>query len=211
MLSRVTIALVKPVAVAAGHAPDILLRAVQASLMPTRIARRHLDQSTAEAFYAEHRGRPHFPRIVADLSSAPCVIAELRTEDPDVDAVTTWRTLLGPADPRVAPPGTIRRDYGTVLPMNAAHGADGAGAVLRETALLFAHHRTTDEQFRLIAELIGVHELDNTLPTPRRDPTNSRELRAILERLIAAAAPNPAASQPSQPAAPYTAALASNS
>ncbi len=41
-----------------------------------------------------------------------------------VDAVRKIREVLGPTDPSKAPPGTIRREFGSTIMVNAAHASD---------------------------------------------------------------------------------------
>lgn len=129
-----TLVIVKPAAFARGQADAILARAEAEGLAVVRRADGvQLTLEQAEAHYVEHAGRPHFARITADLASGPVTLAVLD----GVMAVAAWRRLLGPSDPAKAEPGTIRRDFGTVLPDNAAHGSDGPAAAVREEAILF--------------------------------------------------------------------------
>lgn len=48
------------------------------------------------------------------------------------DAVNKIRGVLGPTDPRKAPPGTIRRELGQDIMVNAAHASDSADNAKRE-------------------------------------------------------------------------------
>src|SRR5439155_1038526 len=43
-----------------------------------------------------------------------------------VDAVSKIRDVLGPTDPAKAPPGSIRREFGQTIMINAAHASDSA-------------------------------------------------------------------------------------
>jgi hypothetical protein len=52
------------------------------------------------------------------------------------DAVRKIREVLGPTDPAKAPPGTIRREYGSTIMVNAAHASDSAENAQREIKLL---------------------------------------------------------------------------
>ncbi len=52
------------------------------------------------------------------------------------DAVRKVRAVLGPTDPEKAPPGTVRREFGTSMMINAAHASDSEAGVARETAIL---------------------------------------------------------------------------
>jgi nucleoside diphosphate kinase len=53
-----------------------------------------------------------------------------------VDAVNKIRSVLGPTDPRKAPPGTIRRELGQDIMVNAAHASDSAENAAREMGII---------------------------------------------------------------------------
>lgn len=53
-----------------------------------------------------------------------------------VDAVNKIRNVLGPTDPRKAPPGTIRRELGQDIMINAAHASDSAENAKREMGII---------------------------------------------------------------------------
>jgi nucleoside diphosphate kinase len=53
-----------------------------------------------------------------------------------VDAVAKIRNVLGPTDPRKAPPGTIRRELGQDIMVNAAHASDSADNAKREMGII---------------------------------------------------------------------------
>jgi nucleoside diphosphate kinase len=52
------------------------------------------------------------------------------------DAVNKIRSVLGPTDPRKAPPGTIRRELGQDIMVNAAHASDSAENAKREMGII---------------------------------------------------------------------------
>ncbi len=52
------------------------------------------------------------------------------------DAVSKIRGVLGPTDPRKAPPGTIRRELGQDIMINAAHASDSAENAQREIKII---------------------------------------------------------------------------
>jgi nucleoside-diphosphate kinase len=62
------------------------------------------------------------------------VVAKLTGEQ----AISVWRTLIGPTNPVDAPPGTIRGDYCTIITENLVHGSDSAESAARELKLFFA-------------------------------------------------------------------------
>jgi len=53
-----------------------------------------------------------------------------------VDAVRKIRDVLGPTDPSKAPPGSIRREFGQSVMVNAAHASDSADNARREIAIV---------------------------------------------------------------------------
>lgn len=52
------------------------------------------------------------------------------------DAVAKVREVLGPTDPRKAPPGSIRREFGQNIMVNAAHASDSPENAKREMKIL---------------------------------------------------------------------------
>jgi nucleoside diphosphate kinase len=52
------------------------------------------------------------------------------------DAVRKIRDVLGPTDPAKAPPGSIRKEFGQSIMINAAHASDSAENAKREMAIV---------------------------------------------------------------------------
>lgn len=52
------------------------------------------------------------------------------------DAVRKIREVLGPTDPAKAPPGSIRKEFGQTIMINAAHASDSAENAQREMAIV---------------------------------------------------------------------------
>ena len=63
-----------------------------------------------------------------------CVIIIYR----GIDAVAKIREILGPTDPSKAPPGSIRREFGETVMINAGHASDSPENARREMAILRA-------------------------------------------------------------------------
>lgn len=89
----------------------------------------------------------------ADQLSAPgsekCIA--LVYEGPD--AVRKIRDVLGPTDPSKAPPGSIRREFGSSIMVNAAHASDSADNARREMGIIRmgqenVFQRVVDDFFR---------------------------------------------------------------
>jgi len=53
-----------------------------------------------------------------------------------VNAVRKIRDILGPTDPSKAPPGSIRREFGSNITVNAAHASDSVENAKREMAIV---------------------------------------------------------------------------
>jgi nucleoside diphosphate kinase len=67
-----------------------------------------------------------------------------------VEAVRKIRDVLGPTDPSKAPPGSIRREFGQTIMVNAAHASDSEENARREMGIINVAENTfrdTVEQF----------------------------------------------------------------
>ena len=53
-----------------------------------------------------------------------------------VEAVRKIRDVLGPTDPSKAPPGSIRREFGQTIMVNAAHASDSVENAEREIRIV---------------------------------------------------------------------------
>ena len=65
-----------------------------------------------------------------------------------VEAVRKIRDVLGPTDPSKAPPGSIRREFGQTIMVNAAHASDSEENAQRELGII----RVADNNFRRVVE-----------------------------------------------------------
>jgi nucleoside diphosphate kinase len=65
-----------------------------------------------------------------------------------VEAVRKIRDVLGPTDPSKAPPGSIRREFGQTIMVNAAHASDSAENAQREMGIV----NVGQNNFRQIVE-----------------------------------------------------------
>jgi len=65
-----------------------------------------------------------------------------------VEAVRKIRDVLGPTDPSKAPPGSIRREFGQTIMVNAAHASDSEENAQRELAII----RVAENNFRRSVE-----------------------------------------------------------
>jgi nucleoside diphosphate kinase len=65
-----------------------------------------------------------------------------------VDAVRKIRDVLGPTDPAKAPPGSIRKEFGQTIMVNAAHASDSIENAKREMAII----RIEENNFKPLIE-----------------------------------------------------------
>ncbi len=65
-----------------------------------------------------------------------------------VEAVRKIRDVLGPTDPSKAPPGSIRREFGQTIMVNAAHASDSEENARREMKII----KVGENNFRQIVE-----------------------------------------------------------
>jgi nucleoside diphosphate kinase len=64
------------------------------------------------------------------------------------DAVRKIREVLGPTDPAKAPPGSIRKEFGQTIMINAAHASDSVENAKREMAIV----RVEENNFKALIE-----------------------------------------------------------
>src|SRR5207245_8482035 len=128
-----TLAIIKPDAVAAGHTGKIIAH-LEAEGFQIRDAQMVvLTQSRAEAFYEVHRERPFYRPLVTFMTSGPALALALER----ADAVAHLRQVIGATDPAEAKPGTVRKLYAESKERNAIHASDSDESARREIAFFF--------------------------------------------------------------------------
>ena len=133
MTTQETLVIAKPDAVRRRLVGEILRRIEDRGLRITGLRMMRIDRDLADRHYEEHRDKPFFGELVEFITSGPVVVARIEGED----AVAAVRELMGPTDPKDAPPGTIRGDYGEVITENIVHGSDSPESAKRELDLFF--------------------------------------------------------------------------
>lgn len=112
--------MIKPDAVANGHAGKILDQIIEAGFKVVALKYTRLSEEQAGLFYDIHRARPFFNDLVSFMTSGPIYAAILEKEN----AVEDFRQLIGATDPQKAEPGTIRNRFAKSIDANAIHGSD---------------------------------------------------------------------------------------
>ena len=128
-----TFAIIKPDAVRARKAGQILARIEDAGFTVRGLRLTHLSKKEAEGFYAVHRERPFFGSLTEFMSSGPCIVMMLEAPD----AIKKWRALMGATDPAKAEPGTLRKEFGASIENNATHGSDAPDTAAFELGYFF--------------------------------------------------------------------------
>jgi nucleoside-diphosphate kinase len=128
-----TLLIVKPDGVRRGLVGEVLRRAEEKGLAVDELRMLTIDRPIAEEHYGEHREKPFFDELVSFITGGPVVVGKLTGEQ----AISVWRTLMGPTNPVDAPPGTIRGDFCTIITENLVHGSDSAESAARELKLFF--------------------------------------------------------------------------
>lgn len=118
----------------------LLTKIIEAGLKVSVRRRIIMTREQAEVLYAVHKGKPFYEGLIKFITSGPSVLTVVEGEN----AVALIRTMMGPTDPRQAPPGTLRGDNigdplftedGTM--MNVCHGSDSAENAGKEIAIFF--------------------------------------------------------------------------
>jgi nucleoside-diphosphate kinase len=120
MATNRTFTMIKPDAVANGHAGKIIDHITQAGFKIVALKYTNLSTEMAGNFYGIHRERPFFGDLVSFMTSGPIYAAILEKDN----AVEDFRKIIGATDPQKAEPGTIRNLYAKSIDANAVHGSD---------------------------------------------------------------------------------------
>ena len=128
-----TFSIIKPDAVKAGNAGEILARIEKAGFRLVAVRLRHLTRSEAEGFYYVHGSGPSSGACATSCPRGPaspwCWSA--RTPSPRL------REIMGATDPAKAAAGTIRKDFAASIEANAIHGSDAPETAAFEIGYFF--------------------------------------------------------------------------
>lgn len=134
MTDNRTFTMIKPDAMAAGHAGAILAKINEAGFRIVAMKLKKMSAEEAGNFYAVHKERPFYGELVDFMSSGPIVAAILEKDN----AVADFRTLIGATNPADAAEGTIRKMFAKSIGENAVHGSDSDENAAIEGAFHFA-------------------------------------------------------------------------
>ena len=131
-----TLAIIKPDALKSGKAGKILAHLEEAGFTIQALRLVSLSDAQAGAFYAIHKEKPFYDRLVAFMTSAPVIPIILEAEN----AVPKLREIIGATDPAEAAEGTVRKLYAESKERNAIHASDSDDNAKGEIAFFFSSH-----------------------------------------------------------------------
>jgi nucleoside-diphosphate kinase len=128
--------IIKPDGVRKKIIGKIISRFEESGLEIERIRVLHIDENIAYAHYKDHIDKPYFERLLKYMTGGPSIVMVVKGEN----AIARARELMGPTDPKKAPKGTIRGDFGTDITINVIHGSDCPKAAQREINIFFGNY-----------------------------------------------------------------------
>jgi nucleoside-diphosphate kinase len=129
-----TFSMLKPDAVGAGQAGEILAMIQKAGFKILGLRMTRLTELQAAAFYAVHRERPFYAGLVKFMTEGPIVVMALDRED----AIKGLREVMGATNPASAAEGTIRKRFAENIERNCIHGSDAPETAEVELRFFFS-------------------------------------------------------------------------
>jgi nucleoside-diphosphate kinase len=129
-----TFSAIKPDAVAAGKAGEILAMIQQAGFKILALRMTRLTEAHARGFYAVHKERPFYAGLVKFMTEGPIIVMALERED----AIAKLREVMGATNPANAAEGTIRKRFATDIERNCVHGSDAPETAETELRFFFS-------------------------------------------------------------------------
>ena len=120
MANERTLSIIKPDAVGNNVIGKILQRFEDNNLKIVASKMMHLSKEKAEGFYAIHKDKPFFDKLVNFMISGPVIVQVLEGDN----AISKNREIMGATNPDEAKNGTIRKDFARSIDENAVHGSD---------------------------------------------------------------------------------------
>jgi nucleoside-diphosphate kinase len=129
-----TFSIIKPDAVAAGQAGEILAMIQKAGFKILGLRMTRLTQDQAAGFYAVHKERPFYQGLVKFMTEGPIVVMALEREN----AILGLREVMGATNPEKAAEGTIRKRFAENIERNCIHGSDAPETAETELRFFFS-------------------------------------------------------------------------
>ncbi len=128
-----TLSIIKPDATKRNLCGAILHMIEQQGLRIIATKMVYLTKNQAEAFYAVHKGKPFFDKLVDYMCSGPILCSVLEAEN----AIEKYRKIMGATNFEQAEEGTIRKTYAVDVTQNSVHGSDAPETAVQEIAFFF--------------------------------------------------------------------------
>jgi nucleoside-diphosphate kinase len=129
-----TFSIIKPDAVAAGQAGEILAMIQRAGFLVRGLRMTRLSEAQASGFYAVHREKPFFEGLVKFMTEGPIIVMALERED----AIKGLREVMGATNPAKAAEGTVRKRFASNIERNCIHGSDAPETAEVELRFFFS-------------------------------------------------------------------------
>lgn len=128
-----TLSIIKPDGVERGLIGEVIMRLEKADLEIVAMKMIKMNKVQASGFYKVHEGKPFFESVTDFMSSGPCVVMVLESDD----AIKNYRDLMGATNYEEAEEGTIRRKFATDIEKNIVHGSDSKATAQFEINYFF--------------------------------------------------------------------------
>jgi nucleoside-diphosphate kinase len=134
MSAERTFSIIKPDAVAAGQAGQILAMIQEAGFKILAMRMTRLTEAQAREFYGVHSARPFFGGLVKFMTEGPIVVIALEREN----AIKGLREVMGATNPANAAEGTVRKRFAADIERNCIHGSDAPETAEQELRFFFS-------------------------------------------------------------------------
>ena len=140
MSDEKTFFMIKPDGVQRGLIGKVIGRIEEKGMKIAAMKLIRIDRVLAKAHYGEHKGKGFFEGLLKYIQSGPVVAMVIEGKE----AISVVRAIAGATDPKSAPFGTIRGDFGMDVGRNIVHSSDGTASAEREIGLFFSEKETLD-------------------------------------------------------------------
>jgi len=128
-----TLVILKPCCLQRGLIGEVIHRFERKGLQLCGMKMMQLTDDILREHYAHLVEKPFFKRIKDSMMASPVIVCCWK----GIDAVQVVRSMAGPTNGRLAPPGTIRGDYSMSVQENIVHASDSVETAAIEMARFF--------------------------------------------------------------------------
>ena len=150
-----TFVAIKPDGVQRGLIGEVVSRFERKGFKVLAMKLLQVSDKQAADHYAEHEGKPFYPRLVKYIQSGPILAMVIK----GYGAVDSVRHIVGATNPVNADVGTIRADFAQAMEYNVIHASDSVNSAEREIAIYFNEDEIFDTWKTKTEELIEEDEL----------------------------------------------------